>query len=341
MIVRVAQTAPDRVLFGARAPSRAAARHGIARMRFALGVDDDLRAVPEGVQARPADRALGAHAPVAAGERGGPEPFEALAWAICEQLIEYERAAAIERRMLAALGRSWRALGRRARAARGGLRDLPHARRARRHRAGAAAVLRPRRRSRAGARARGARGRARARATCTPPTTSAGWRQAARDPGDRRVDGGDARAHRPGPPRPAAGRRSRLAEARRAAPQRRRSARPRERSAGARVLRALRALGGPRGRAHAAGPDAAPPRARSDGARGAPSSAAATRPAALAFAFDEQRERRAGLRGARGVRDELAVERASRRRSDSPTRRARCARAAARRTSRAPRRRSG
>ena len=33
-----------------------------------------------------------------------PEPFEALAWAICEQLIEYQRAAAIERRLVAALG---------------------------------------------------------------------------------------------------------------------------------------------------------------------------------------------------------------------------------------------
>jgi 3-methyladenine DNA glycosylase/8-oxoguanine DNA glycosylase len=35
-----------------------------------------------------------------------PEPFEALAWAICEQLIEYERAAAIERRIVYRLGRS-------------------------------------------------------------------------------------------------------------------------------------------------------------------------------------------------------------------------------------------
>jgi 3-methyladenine DNA glycosylase/8-oxoguanine DNA glycosylase len=41
--------------------------------------------------------------------RRRPEPFEALAWAICEQLIEYERAAAIERRVVAALGR--RSLG--------------------------------------------------------------------------------------------------------------------------------------------------------------------------------------------------------------------------------------
>jgi DNA-3-methyladenine glycosylase II len=34
-----------------------------------------------------------------------PDPFEALMWAICEQLIEYERAAAIQRRLIYSLGR--------------------------------------------------------------------------------------------------------------------------------------------------------------------------------------------------------------------------------------------
>ena len=51
-----------------------------------------------------------------------PEPFEALAWAICEQLIEYERAAAIERRIVWTLGR--RAVGWDGRTV---LRDLPSA----------------------------------------------------------------------------------------------------------------------------------------------------------------------------------------------------------------------
>ncbi len=37
--------------------------------------------------------------------RRRPEPWEALAWAVCEQLIEFERAAAIERRIVARLGR--------------------------------------------------------------------------------------------------------------------------------------------------------------------------------------------------------------------------------------------
>ena len=67
VVVRIAQTAEDSVLFGARARTQAAARYGIARMRFALGVDDDLRPFRRRFAERPADRALGAGAPVAAG----------------------------------------------------------------------------------------------------------------------------------------------------------------------------------------------------------------------------------------------------------------------------------
>ncbi len=106
VVVRVAQTAPDRVLFGARAHRHTTAEYGIARMRFALGVDDDLDAfrrrflrdplIGHSVRSRPWLRVS-----------RRPEPFEALAWAICEQLIEYERAAAIERRVVARLGRRW------------------------------------------------------------------------------------------------------------------------------------------------------------------------------------------------------------------------------------------
>jgi 3-methyladenine DNA glycosylase/8-oxoguanine DNA glycosylase len=103
VLVRVAQTAPDAVLFGARSRTSEAARHGIERMRFALGVDDDLTAfyrqfaddplIGRSVRRRPWLRV-----------RRRPEPFEALAWAICEQLIEYERAAAIQRRIVKTLG---------------------------------------------------------------------------------------------------------------------------------------------------------------------------------------------------------------------------------------------
>jgi 3-methyladenine DNA glycosylase/8-oxoguanine DNA glycosylase len=117
VVVRVAQTAPDRVLFGAQARSEQAAAWGIERMRFALGVDDDLRAFHEtfredpliggAVRAQPALRL-----------RRRPVAFEALAWAITEQLIEYVRAAAIQRRIVWKLGRHDEASG---------LRDLPSA----------------------------------------------------------------------------------------------------------------------------------------------------------------------------------------------------------------------
>ncbi|HMH46407.1 MAG TPA: hypothetical protein VK538_01720 [Solirubrobacteraceae bacterium] len=106
VLVRVAQPAPDRVLFGARAGSRAAAAHGISRMRFALGVDEDLRGFQRRFARDPLiGRSLRRRPWLRVRRR--PEPFEALAWAVCEQLIEYERAAAIERRLLAVLGRRW------------------------------------------------------------------------------------------------------------------------------------------------------------------------------------------------------------------------------------------
>jgi 3-methyladenine DNA glycosylase/8-oxoguanine DNA glycosylase len=102
--VRVAQVASGRVLFGARAAERDAAEWGIERMRLALGIDQDLSAFYErfrfdpligpSVRARPGLRAS-----------GKPDPFETLAWAICEQLIEVERAAAIQRRLIFRLGR--------------------------------------------------------------------------------------------------------------------------------------------------------------------------------------------------------------------------------------------
>jgi 3-methyladenine DNA glycosylase/8-oxoguanine DNA glycosylase len=102
--VRVAQLSPDRVLFGARAPDRDAAQWGIDRMRSALGIDHDLRAFHERFRFDPLiGRAVRTqpHVRVA----GRPDPFEALTLAICEQLIEYGRAAAIQRRLISALGR--------------------------------------------------------------------------------------------------------------------------------------------------------------------------------------------------------------------------------------------
>lgn len=114
-VVRVGQPARDRVIFVAGADSPDVADEAIARMRFALAVDDDLRPFYErfrddpfigrSVRANPERRII-----------RRPDPFEALAWAICEQLIELERAAAIQRRIVFRLGR---------RCASTGLRDLP------------------------------------------------------------------------------------------------------------------------------------------------------------------------------------------------------------------------
>ncbi len=106
VLVRVAQPSPQRVIFGARAATPAAAAYGIARMRFALGIDEDLRAFVGAYARDPLiGRSVRRRPWLRAARR--PEPFEALAWAICQQLIEYERAAAIERRIVAALGRRW------------------------------------------------------------------------------------------------------------------------------------------------------------------------------------------------------------------------------------------
>ena len=117
VLVRIAQLAPDRVLFGAQARTRPAAEWGIERMRLALGVDQDLGPFYERFRFDPL---IGAALRTDPGLRiaARPTPFEALTWAICEQLIEYERAAAIQRRLVAALGR---------RCSRTGLRDAPTA----------------------------------------------------------------------------------------------------------------------------------------------------------------------------------------------------------------------
>jgi 3-methyladenine DNA glycosylase/8-oxoguanine DNA glycosylase len=102
--VRIVQLSADRVLFGARAGSRDAAEWGIERMRVATGIDLDLRPFYERFRfdplIGPSVRRIPHLRPA-----GRPVAFEALAWAVCEQLIEYERAAAIERRLIAALGR--------------------------------------------------------------------------------------------------------------------------------------------------------------------------------------------------------------------------------------------
>jgi 3-methyladenine DNA glycosylase/8-oxoguanine DNA glycosylase len=117
VVLRVAQLAADRVLFGAAASSRAAAERGIERMRFALGVDLDLRPFYERFVEDPLIGGSVRSSPSlrVAGRPGG---FEALLMAICEQLIDYQTAAAIQRRIAFRLGRV---------CPRTGLRDLPSA----------------------------------------------------------------------------------------------------------------------------------------------------------------------------------------------------------------------
>jgi 3-methyladenine DNA glycosylase/8-oxoguanine DNA glycosylase len=122
VVVRVAMTAAGEVLFGAYAATGEAAAYGIERMRFALGVDQDLRPFLRRFAEDPViGPSLRRRPWLRAGRR--PQPLEALVFAISEQLIEYERAAAIQRRLVAALGRRW--VGRDGIG--GGLADLPTA----------------------------------------------------------------------------------------------------------------------------------------------------------------------------------------------------------------------
>ncbi len=100
--VAVIQPARDRVIIGARADSEPDAMWGIRRMRFATGVDDDLRPFHDAFRDDPligrAVREL-PHLRV----RRTPYPWEALLAAVCEQLIEFERALEIQRRLIRAL----------------------------------------------------------------------------------------------------------------------------------------------------------------------------------------------------------------------------------------------
>jgi 3-methyladenine DNA glycosylase/8-oxoguanine DNA glycosylase len=105
VIVRAAQPSSASVVIGAWGPSRGSCGVALARMRFALGVDDDLAPFHARFRSDPLIGAAVRRFPWLRPRRR-PEPFEALAWAICEQLIEYTRAAAIERRIVRRLGPS-------------------------------------------------------------------------------------------------------------------------------------------------------------------------------------------------------------------------------------------
>lgn len=122
MIVRVRQGRGGEFVFGAepvdpallegpgsgslREAGEEALEEGIARLRFSLGVDDDLREFHRlfrddpklGVALRGSLHNRPLRRPVA---------WEALLWAITEQLIEYRRAAQIQRRMIRRFGISF------------------------------------------------------------------------------------------------------------------------------------------------------------------------------------------------------------------------------------------
>jgi DNA-3-methyladenine glycosylase II len=103
VLVCVVQPARDRVLFAARARTEAAARAGIARLRFATGVDDDLRPFYDRFRDDPVIGRSVRLSPQLRVRRQ-PDPWETLLGAVTEQLIELERAMEIQRRLIAAYG---------------------------------------------------------------------------------------------------------------------------------------------------------------------------------------------------------------------------------------------
>jgi 3-methyladenine DNA glycosylase/8-oxoguanine DNA glycosylase len=99
----------------ARGPSPEAAAYAVERMRFALNLDHDLRPFHDAFKHDPLIGPIIRRYPWLRPLRRAV-PFEALAWAITEQLIETTRAFAIQRRLTYRYGR---------RSACGTLRDAP------------------------------------------------------------------------------------------------------------------------------------------------------------------------------------------------------------------------
>jgi DNA-3-methyladenine glycosylase II len=104
VLVAVAQPGPQRVLFAARSGCEVAAATAIERMRFATGVDDDLRPFYERFKDDPVIGVAVRSRPAVRIQRR-PDPWEVLAWSITEQLIELQRALVIQRRLVFRYGR--------------------------------------------------------------------------------------------------------------------------------------------------------------------------------------------------------------------------------------------
>lgn len=106
-----------------RSPSEAL-EEAVSRMRFAIAVDDDLRPFYSRFKRDPFLGPAMRRRPWLRAKRR-PVAWEALVWAITEQLIESSRAAAIQKRIVSRWGREceWRGRG----AERRPLRDVPTA----------------------------------------------------------------------------------------------------------------------------------------------------------------------------------------------------------------------
>jgi 3-methyladenine DNA glycosylase/8-oxoguanine DNA glycosylase len=117
VFVRAAQPSASRVVIGAQGARADVCEEAIGRFRFALGVDDDLSEFHARFRhdalIGPVVRSMPWLRPFRR-----PDPFEALAWAITEQLIEFSRAARIQRRIVRRIGRH---------CSRTDMRDLPSA----------------------------------------------------------------------------------------------------------------------------------------------------------------------------------------------------------------------
>jgi DNA-3-methyladenine glycosylase II len=105
VLMAAVQPAPEKVIVAARSQTREAAEEGVRRMRFALGVDDDLRVFHDRFRHdRYIGQAIRQHPHLRIRRR--PEPWEALQAAITEQLIAFDDAVAIQRRIISRLGAS-------------------------------------------------------------------------------------------------------------------------------------------------------------------------------------------------------------------------------------------
>jgi 3-methyladenine DNA glycosylase/8-oxoguanine DNA glycosylase len=103
-VITRAWPGPDVIRIAADAPTKDAAEYGIERMRFVCGLDQDLSEFHTQFRNDPLLGRVIKRWPEIRPERKA-EPFEALAFAITEQLIEGGRAYEIQRRLIRGWGR--------------------------------------------------------------------------------------------------------------------------------------------------------------------------------------------------------------------------------------------